>query len=129
MGQIARADNDLEDAVSQLPKAIHVNKDFELAYLALGYAYADQGEFQKANDQLSFLESKNSAKTTTLEKCITPATQPTIIAAVSLNGFNTSAGPKEAVSALKCHIDRSEQVKIFFIEYRIFQRYGRDSRH
>lgn len=113
LGQIARAEGDLEDAVSRLSQAIRVNKDFELAYLELGYAYADQGEFQKANDQLSFLGSKSSAKTTNLENYITQATQPKIIATVSLNGFNTSMGPKTKVSALNSTLTEANKSKLF----------------
>lgn len=113
LGQIARAEGDLEDAVSRLTQAIRVNKDFELAYLELGYAYADQGEFQKANDQLSFLESKSSSKTTNLENYITQTTQPKIIAAVGLNGFNTSVGPKANVSALNPTLTEANKSKLF----------------
>jgi len=113
LGQIARAEGDLEDAVSRLTKAIRVNKDFELAYVELGYTYADQGEIQKANEQLSFLESKSSAKTTALGDYITQATQPKMIAAVSLNGFNTSAGPKTKVSALNSTLTEANKSKLF----------------
>jgi Flp pilus assembly protein TadD len=113
LGQVARASGNLVDAVSQLTNAIRVNKDFELAYVELGYAYADQGELQKANDQLAILTLKSSDKTTALADYITQATQPKIVAALSPNGFNTSAGPKTKVSALNATLTEANKSKIF----------------
>ncbi|PKN18040.1 MAG: hypothetical protein CVU71_10980 [Deltaproteobacteria bacterium HGW-Deltaproteobacteria-6] len=114
LGQVARAEGDLGDAVSQLTKAIRVNKNFELAYVELGYAYADMGEFQKAEDQLSILESKSSGKSIDLRNYIAQVTSPKILHAFgstaydsnlkrsldSSIGFNTALGPKTSVSTL-----------------------------
>ncbi len=114
LGQVARAEGDLEDAVAQLTRAIRINKNFELAYVELGYAYADMGEFQKAEDQLRVLESKSSAKATDLGNYITQVTMPRILYAFgstaydanlkrsvgSSIGFNTALGPKTSVSTL-----------------------------
>ena len=113
LGHVARASGNLDDAVYQLTKAINVNKDFELAYVELGYTYADQGELQKADELVSFLEAKSSDKAITLSNYITQVAQPKIITALSPNGFSTSAGPKTNVSTLNSTLTEANKSKLF----------------
>jgi tetratricopeptide (TPR) repeat protein len=113
LGQIAHLEGDQENAVFQLTKAIRVNKDFELAYLELGYAYADRGDFPNAECQLAILEAKNSNKATTLQSYITLATQPQITSAQSSDGFSTSLGPKTKISALNSTLTSANKSKLF----------------
>jgi len=113
LGQVARAAGDLPEAIDKLTQAIRKDRNFELAYLELGYAYADQGDLDKANSQLSVLESKDSAHATELEDYIIQSTQPKITAAMSLDGFNISLGPKTAVSALSSKLEDPGKSKLF----------------
>ena len=45
-----------DDAVSQFQQAIDIKDDFYNAYSELGYAYADSGEMEKAQEMVDFLE-------------------------------------------------------------------------
>jgi tetratricopeptide (TPR) repeat protein len=117
LGQVARASGDQQDAVSQLTRAIRVNKDFELAYVELGYAYADMGEFLKAQDQLAILKAKDSDKTIALEGYITKARQPRILTAQANNGFNTGLAPQTAVSDLASKLEVPNKSKLFSMRF------------
>jgi len=119
LGQVARAEGDLTEALSWLTRAQSVDKDFELAYLELGSAYADRGEFSKAEDQLSILEAHNSAHSAALEKYITQVTPAKITKpVVSLDGFNTSLGPRTAVSALGSKLTEANKSNFFSLTFK-----------
>lgn len=120
LGQVARLEGNLEDAVSQLNKAIRTNKDFELAYVELGYAYADMGDFVKAEGVLETLEVKKSDKATDLENYITQVTQPRIQTASANNGFSAASGPKTKVASLdpaNSTLDRANGKKLFSMNF------------
>lgn len=115
LGQTARADGDLGDAVEWLTKAISINKGFELAYVELGSAYADMGNFQKAEDQLRILQSKDSGKTTDLENYMAQARDPKMISALSPDGFRSTMRPKTPVAALSATLADANKSKLFSI--------------
>lgn len=113
LGQVAHLNGDLEDAAAQLTKAIDINRDFELAYLELGYVYADMGEFQKAEDLSETMSSRGSDKSTTLNAYITLARQPRILMAQANNGFNVSRGPRTEVADLASTLEDPGKSKLF----------------
>ncbi|MEE9910768.1 MAG: tetratricopeptide repeat protein [Deltaproteobacteria bacterium] len=113
LGQVAHLSGNLEEAATQLNRAIRVNKGFELAYLELGYVYADMGEFQKAEDLSATLDAKGSDKVATLDAYISLAREPRIIGALSPNGFNVHLGPKTSVSALSRDLSAAGKSKLF----------------
>ncbi len=113
LGEVARAEGDLNQAVTLFNKSIRLNKDFELAYRDLGYTYADMGEFDKANEQLSILEKNDSDYAAVLESYITLATPAQISSAYSTNGFNTAMGPKTEVSDLNSRLTGANTSKLF----------------
>ena len=113
LGEVARAEGSLNEAVTLFKKSISTNSDFELAYRDLGYAYADLGEFDRANEQLSVLETNNSDYASDLESYITEATAPEILGAYSTSGFPTALGPKTQVSMLSSKLSEANKSKLF----------------
>lgn len=114
LGQVTRAEGDLTEAVFLLTRAQSVDKDFELAYLELGYTYADMEEFNKAEEQLSILESNGSNYTTKLTNYITQVTPPKLTTPIlSLDGFSTDLGPGTEVSDLNSKLTDANKSKLF----------------
>ncbi len=117
LGQVARAKKDFPEAVMQFKLAISVNKNFLNSYGDLGYTYADMGDFQRANDQLSFLSLKNSDEATKLQNYISQATQPKIIAALSTNGFNNYLVAKTNIAAMDTDLTEPDSTKLYSINF------------
>lgn len=117
LGQVAHLEGDQQEAVSKLTKAISVNKQFELAYLELGYVYADMGEYLKAEEQSSILSAKGSDKSATLDAYITLARQPRMVGALSPNGFAARLGPGTAVSSLSSTLASANKSKLFAMNF------------
>lgn len=120
LGQVARAQGDMEDAVFQLTRAIQQNSDFELAYLELGYTYADMGEYIKAEDISAVMDAKESDKVATLDAYILLAREPRILTVTANNGFNTASGPNSRVSSLdgaNSTLDRANGKKLFSMNF------------
>lgn len=117
LGQVARTGGDTQTAIGMLTKAISVNKDFEIAYVELGYAYADASNFEKADEILSTLKDKNSNKTIELRSYITNAHAPRIMMAQANDGFNTAFGPKTQLSSLSSRLEDPGSSKLFSMNF------------
>lgn len=117
LGQVARAEGDTNTAINMLNKAIRLNKDFEIGYVELGFAYADAGNFPKAEEMLSYLEYKGSDKTTELKSYITNAHNPRILMAQAKNGFPVGLGPKTEISSLAASLKKPNSSKMFAVNF------------
>lgn len=118
LGEVARATGDPNGSILLLNKSIRLNKDFELAYRELGYAYADMGEFYKAQEQLMILEANDSKYASDLQDYMAQVTRPQIIAAYSTDGFNAALGPKTEVSSLSTQLGEANRSKLFSMTVR-----------
>jgi tetratricopeptide (TPR) repeat protein len=123
LGEVARAEGDSPGAVYQFQKAISADKTYLNAYQSLGSTYADMGDFQNANDQLSILQAKNSTDATTaatnLQNYITQVTAPKItkVGTTSLDGFNTKLGPGTSISQLNSNLATPGDVETFLMSF------------
>ena len=99
LGQTYRLMGRYDDAVFELKSAIALNKDFGYAYLALGLAYADQKDFDNAQEQASILSSIDQSLASQLASYIDQHKSPQILVAYSTD-FISTAGPGTKVSDL-----------------------------
>lgn len=117
LGQTARLDKDYPEAVLQLEKAIAVNRNFEKAYIELGFTYADWGDFQKASEQTAELSARGSSQADALGLYIAGAAQPQILYAQGLDGFNTNRGRQTLVSRLSDNLAAANASQLFSMTF------------
>jgi len=99
LGQIYHWMGRYDDAIAELKSAISVNKDFGYAYFELGSVYADQKEFEKAQEQVSILSSIDQTFALQLGSYIYQQKSPKILSAYSTD-FISTGGPGTKVSDL-----------------------------
>jgi tetratricopeptide (TPR) repeat protein len=117
LGQVARASGDYQDAISQLTRAIGVDRNFENSYLELGYTYADMGDMQRASEQWYMLSSKGSSSAATLENYMSQVSQPQIMFALGLDGFNNHLGPKTKLATMDADLAAPGSAKLYSINF------------
>jgi hypothetical protein len=103
--------------VDWLLKAERVDKKFALAWRELGYAYADQGDFFRAEEQLSVLAAHGSAYAADLESYMAQATPGKIAATFSPDGFRSRLGPKTEVARLSGKLARPGASQLFSLTF------------
>ncbi len=85
-----------EDALDALDRAIAVDPTYLEAYAEKGYAYMDMGDTAKAEEMLSFLQSKSASQADTLESYIYDKAAPRMTAAFDGDVFASFPTPLKA---------------------------------
>jgi len=116
LGQTYHLMGRYDDAVSELKSAIAMNKDFGYAYFELGSVYADQEEFDKAEDQVSILSSIDQSLASQLSFYIYQQKSPQILAAYSTD-FTSTDGPGTKVSDLDPSLTAPNTSKYFTMHF------------
>jgi len=83
----------------------------------LGSAYADQGELDKANEQLEILYEKDAKLYVILYNYIDKATKPKFLAATSDNGFISGLGPGTPLTYLSSALADPNASKTFHMTF------------
>ncbi|MDA8083978.1 MAG: tetratricopeptide repeat protein [Nitrospiraceae bacterium] len=118
LGQASRKSGDFGNAIVQLNKAVTMNAKFANAFQELGETYADMGNAAMAQKQLVTLQGlKATQQITTLQNYMAQAANPRLTMAYSTNGFNTSDGPKTAISALDTSLSSPMATKDFTMNF------------
>jgi len=105
-----------DDAVFELKSAIAINQTFGYAYLELGCVYADQKEFDKAQEQASILSSIDESLATQLNSYINQNESPQILAAYSMDFISTN-GPGTLISDLDPSLAAPNSSKDFTMQF------------
>lgn len=116
LGQIYHLMGRYDDAVVELKSAISMNKDFGYAYLELGSVYADQREFDKAEEQVSVLSTIDESLASELSSYIYQMKSPKILAVYSTD-FLSTGGPGTKVSDLDSSLVEPETSKYFTMHF------------
>ena len=98
-GQVYSAQKKYSQAIEQFEQAVRRDDTFYDAYTEMGYAYADAGDIEKAEEIQRFLESKESGLATLLDGYIGKATRPKIMLAYADSKFPYFMPPRTDVSA------------------------------
>ncbi|MBM4339138.1 MAG: tetratricopeptide repeat protein [Deltaproteobacteria bacterium] len=99
LGQTYHRMGRYDDAVTELKSAVSLKKNLGYAYFELGSVYADQKEFEQAQEQVSILSSIDQMLALELGSYIYQRKHPKILSAYSTDFINT-AGPGTRVSDL-----------------------------
>jgi len=116
LGQTYRRMGRYDDAVYELKSAITKDRGFGYAYFELGLVYADQKEFDKAQEQASILSSIDQSLASRLSSYIYQHKSPKILAAYSTDFINTY-GPRTLISDLNPSLTAPNSSKDFTMHF------------
>ncbi|HET6514378.1 MAG TPA: tetratricopeptide repeat protein [Thermodesulfovibrionales bacterium] len=116
LGQTYRRMGRYNDAVDELKSAIATKKDFGYAYLELGFVYADEKNFDSAQEQVSALSSIDKSLATQLGSYIYQLKNPRILAAYSTD-LPVTDGPGTKVSDIDPSLATPNSTKRFVMHF------------
>ncbi|MGD8881555.1 MAG: tetratricopeptide repeat protein [Desulfobacterales bacterium] len=117
-----------EDAIRKFEETIEMKEDFYDAHAEMGYAYADLGEMDKAQEIVDFLESKEEdTLADTLSRYMYKVDPPKIMFAQSGSTFPFLMAPKSPLSALDAYLANPDASKTFTMVIQFDKEMDRES--
>ncbi len=114
IGQVYSQQGRYEDAIRMFEQALAIKPDFYDAYAEMGYAYADMGEMDAAQDIVHYLEVDGETELAdTLSRYMYKVDPPKMMFAYSSSTFRFSLPPKMPVAALDSYLATADASKTF----------------
>ena len=118
-GLVLSKREDYEEAIEKFKSAVRIDKEFYDAHAEMGYAYADMGEMEKAQEMVDFLEDKDADLAATLASHMDKVEPPKILLAWGSSTFRYSLSVNTPVSSLDSYLETanaemSMTMKFFF---------------
>jgi len=119
LGQVYARKGDLDAAIDAFKNAISLQHDYLDAYSEMGYAYADNGQVNLANEVITTLNTLSPSDATlaaSLSQYLYEKTQPKMTAAYAselFTPFLVSQGPKTSLSAMSSYLANSGDEQTF----------------
>jgi tetratricopeptide (TPR) repeat protein len=117
-----------EDAIRQFEEAIAIQEDFYDAYAEIGYAYADLGEMDKAQEMIDFLEDADATDLAdALSRYMYRVDPPKLMFAYASSSFSHQAGIKTPLYFLDTYLANAGASKTFTMVFQFDKEMDRDS--
>ena len=107
-GLVLSKREDYGEAIDKFRTAVRIDKEFYDAYAEIGYAYADMGAMEKAQEMVEFLEDKDADLATTLGYYMDKVEPPKILFAWGSSTFRYSLSVNTPVSALDSYLETAD---------------------
>ena len=117
LGLVRSKQGRYDEAIKYFKGAIQKKDDFYDAYAEIGYAYADMGLMDDAENIVDFLEDKSRELADTLSRYIYKVEPPRIEFAFSASTFKYKLSNKTSVSALDSYLETPDASKFFTMEF------------
>ncbi|MBL0699624.1 MAG: tetratricopeptide repeat protein [Desulfosarcina sp.] len=117
LGLVRSKQGRFDDAVTFFEEAIRKKKDFYDAYAEIGYAYADMGLMDDAQEMVDFLENKDSGLADTLSRYMYKVDPPRIEFPFFSSTFGYKMPRNTSVSALDSYLEAPGTSKSFTMEF------------
>ena len=118
LGQVSYKQGEYGDAIQQFLKVAEMKPDFTAVHVDLGYAYADTGDLDQANQQVKTLNNSNDTGSANLvSSYIYKVSSPKILAAYTAGGFNVKLGPGTQLSALDSSLSGAGASEYFTMDF------------
>ena len=128
IGQALSMQERYEEAIRQFEEAIEKKEDFYDAYAEMGYAYADLGDMEEAQDLVHFLElQEEDDLADTLSRYMYKVDPPKFMFAQSASTFSFLMTPKTPVSALDTYLITADASKTFTMAIQFDKEMDRES--
>lgn len=115
-----------EEAIRQFKVAIGIENDLYDAYAEMGYAYADLGQMDKAQEQVDYIEQERPDLAEMLSLYMNKVDPPKFMFAYSTN-FMYLKSVKTQISALDSYLENANTSKTFTMKFSFSKEMDRDS--
>ena len=115
------------EAISLFEDAISIKDDFYAAYAEMGYAYADLGNMDKAQEMVDFLADKDPSSSDILSRYMYKVDPPKIMFAWASSSFPFMAANKKQVGDIDAYLQNAGASKSFTMEFLFDKEMDRDS--
>jgi len=126
LGLVCSRQGDFEEAIRQFKKAIGIENELYDAYAEMGYAYADLGQMDKAQEQVDSLKQERPGLAEMLSLYMNKVDSPKFIFAYSTD-FMYMKSVKTQVSALDSYLANANTSKTFTLKFSFNKEMDRDS--
>ena len=127
LGLVYSKKGESEEAIESFEKAITKRNDFYDAYAETGYAYADMGDIEKANEIVEFLEEKDETLGELLSAYINKVEPPKIMFAWASGTFTHSLSVNTPASSLDAYLENAGESKTFTMTFQFSKKMERSS--
>jgi TolA-binding protein len=128
LGQALNMQQRHEDAIRQFEEAIAIQEDFYDAYAEIGYAYADLGEMDKAQEMIVFLENSDEADLAdALSRYMYRVDPPKLMFAYAASSFSYQAGINTPLYFLNTYLENADASKTFTMVFQFDKEMDRES--
>ncbi len=118
LGKLSYKLGKYQDAIKYFQRTLELKRDFNYAYVDIGYAYADMGDIDSAKAQLKILNNLDDADSATLlDSYIYQKSSPKIFAVYNTDGFITTRGPNTPVSSLYPSLSQAGSSRLFTMNF------------
>jgi tetratricopeptide (TPR) repeat protein len=126
LGLVCSRQGDFEEAIRQFKKAIGIENELYDAYAEMGYAYADLGQMDKAQEQVDSLKQERPGLAEMLSLYMNKVDSPKFMFAYSTD-FMYMKSVKTQVSALDSYLANANTSKTFTLKFSFSKEMDRDS--
>ena len=106
-----------ETAIENFENAVRKNSQFFDAYAEIGYALADMGEIDKAQEMVEYLEDKDADLSETLSSYINKVEPPKILFAFGSSTFGYNLSVKTPVAVLDSYLENAGASKSMTMKF------------
>ena len=106
-----------ETAIENFENAVRKNSQFFDAYAEIGYALADMGEIDKAQEMVEYLEDKDADLSETLSSYINKVEPPKILFAFGSSTFGYNLSVKTPVAVLDSYFENAGASKSMTMKF------------
>ena len=117
LGLVRSKQGRFDDAVTFFEDAIRKKKDFYDAYAEIGYAYADMGLMDDAQEMVDFLENKDSGLADTLSRYMYKVDPPKIEFPFFSSSFKYTMPRNTSLADLDSYLEAPGTSKSFTMEF------------
>jgi tetratricopeptide (TPR) repeat protein len=116
-----------QDAIYKFQKALQHDRQLYDAYAEIGYAYADMGEMDQAQQTLDFLETKDPLLADSLSRYMYKVDPPKMMYARSTGNFLYLMPNRTQVSVLDEYLENADAEKTFKMIFQFDKQMDRES--
>ena len=128
IGQALSMQERYEDAIRQFEEAIEKDDELYDAHVEMGYAYADMGDMEAAQDLVHYLElQEQDDLADALSRYMYKVDKPKIMFAQSAGTFSFLMAPKTPLSALNTYLATADASKTFTMVIQFDKEMDRES--
>ena len=127
IGQTYSEQQRYEDAIRHFQAAVDLDRNFYDAYAEMGYAYADLGDLDRAQDQVNFLDIHSPELAETLSRYMYRVEAPKFSFVHATSSFPHYMSNRTPVYALDSYLTDADAEQLFTMKFQFNKEMDRES--